>query len=136
MGLTIEAPGPAIDSGQSGASVCGHGTATSPGAAASIASVAAASLTAGQVYKLDVYAYIDGTVAAATDDDNMRLVINGVTIGATLCINANTADQNPVSMTIVTPAVDGVHNITLQTIVAGTAGAVYHGTLIATPLGP
>lgn len=135
MGLTIEPPGPAITSGAAGVSISNHGAITSATAGQAIATIAAASLTAGVQYLIDVYAYADGTLVAATDDDNMRVEFNGASLG-TIPFNADTADASPYKFTIpVSPAANGTNSLQIQAIAAATTGAVYHATVVATPLG-
>ena len=135
MGLTIEAPGPAIASGGAGASITAHGAATSPGAAGLVAQILFSKLTAGVQYAIDVYAYADGTLVAGTDDDNMQVFFNGSQI-AVIPYNADTTNASPYKFTIpVSAPANGTNSLNVESIVAATTGAVYHATIVATPLG-
>ena len=136
MGLTIEAPGPAIDSGGAGASLSAHGATTGPAATTAIAQISAALQVAGQSYLIDVYLYIDGTAAAATDDDNMRLFFNG-SGQVTIPVNGTAGGiLAPYKFSWTSPPSTAAQPIQIQSIVAGTSTATYHVTIVATPVGP
>lgn len=113
--------------------VSAHGSVAAPGAGANIANIPVATLVgagfvAGDIIKATAYVYTDGTVAAATDDDNIRLVHNG--LGTVETIAFNSSPSAPAQEQSVTLAPwNGINAIGLQAIAAATAGSVYHGTL-------
>lgn len=116
-----------------GTSVSAHGSVTSPTANQAIAAIPASDLVAGVQYSVTAYVYVDGTTAAATDDDNMQVNVNATSI-AKIPYNADTSDASPYAFTIpVSPAVNGTNQLTVSAIAAGTTGSVYHATIVATP---
>lgn len=134
MGLSIETPGPPALSGDSGASITAHGAVTGPASGATICSVPSTSTIAGVSYQVDVYAYIDGTAAQATDDDNMTVSVVG---GTTFTIPVNGTAGGilpPYKFTYFTPPVSGTAAINVKAVAAATSTAVYHATIVATPV--
>jgi hypothetical protein len=107
-----------------------YGKATSPGAAATIAFYPLNLCQVGATYNVTVSLYVDGTVAAATDDDNWRVFINSIYYG-TLMAPSN---GSVVTYNFVVNA-DGSNNniFTIGSLNAATAGAVYHAQITVTP---
>jgi hypothetical protein len=105
-----------------------QGQVTSPGAGANISGfIGPASLPAG-TYQVVVAVYIDGTPAPATDDDNMKLNISGG-LQTHLSVPSN---GQVVTYTFYT-TLNGAQTIDVITNNAGTAGSVYHASLLVTP---
>jgi hypothetical protein len=133
--MTVEATGPlwavGVSSGTSQNTVESQGTVTAPAANASITpGIAAASLPAG-TYVISGSAYIDGTPVQGTDNDNIKLTVGGNTLGGNLAV--------PISGSVVTfgpytVTVNGAQAVRLNANVAGSAGAIYHGLIYATPV--
>jgi hypothetical protein len=121
-------PGP-LTSAFNAASLAASGAATSPGATTVIATLAAP--PAG-LYQVGARAYVSGTVAAA-DGDNVELMAGAAVLGVVLVPPlANSTFDDPM---FVTWRSNGATALTLQTIGAGTAASVYHGSIIATQIG-
>jgi hypothetical protein len=131
--MAVEATGPlwavGLQASPSQNSNSAHGAITSPTAGQAIATITGANLPAGQ-YTVSGTVYVDGTVAAA-DDDNMKLTVGGVTI-MVIAYNGEATDQG-VTIPPVTVTVNGAQSIALSAVAVGTTGAVYHGTIVATP---
>lgn len=104
-----------------------HGTATAPAAAAVFASLTG--LAAG-VYEVTVYARYSGTPGAA-DVDNIA-IYNGPTQVAVIPIDGAVGGPGPFVLPRLTLAASTAFNAVA--IGAGTAGAVYHATIVATLL--
>jgi hypothetical protein len=134
MSIKIVPPGPASLSGDAGASVSGHGVVTGPGVGANIVTIAAGNLVLGTSYQLDVYYYLNGTTASPADDDNIRIVFNGATVMILPWDGAITTGGPPLHASIVSPPSNGVGAIQVQAIGAATGTAIYHVTIVATPL--
>jgi hypothetical protein len=136
VGISIQAPGPAQESGVVGQSVTAHGSpSTGPAANAIITSIAAASLVAGQAYRVDVYYYLNGTTASPADDDNTRITYNGSNQAAIPWDGTPTSGGPPNLFTFTGGPADGTHAIIVSAIAAATATAIYHATIVATPIG-
>lgn len=136
MSIKITPPGPAADiSGAGAASLTQHGVATGPAGNATITSIAAGNLVTGQRYQVDAYVYFNGTTASPADDDNVKLVANGLS-RAIITIDGTPASiGRVVKVTAFTPPHDGVNAVAIQAIAAATGTAIYHATIIAIPLG-
>ena len=107
-----------------------QGKTTSPGAGATIAVITAANLAANTTYVVTGSIYVDGTLAPATDDDNMKMLAAG--ISSTLNVSADVEAPSQFGPFYVTfgPAPS---NISIQAIAAGTASSVYHAEIYANP---
>lgn len=112
-----------------GASLTKQGTATGPGALATIASIA--SVPAG-TYSIEwTVGYGSGAVAAA-EQNNMQLAgLPGGVLPAIIPAVANTTQPQQTVQDVVLTAPT---TITVQSIGAGTATAVYEGQLVITPI--
>lgn len=104
-----------------------HGTATAPAAAAVFASLTG--LAAG-VYDVTVYARYSGTPGAG-EVDNIA-IYNGPTQVAIIPIDGAVGGPGPFRLPRLTLAASTAFNAVA--IAAGTAGAVYHATIVATLL--
>ena len=121
MGVQITTPG---GRGYVSGSAASQASITSPGAGGNASgTIAAANLPAG-LYEVTVVAYIDGTVAAATDDDNLKI---NQSAGAQTHLAVPSNGQ--VSTTRMILAFTGSQTISVQVIAAGTAGSVYHASI-------
>ena len=116
----------ALGQAPTGTSFPAFGTATAPGPGATIAQTAVP--PAGQ-YSVTVIANIAGTPAQGTDSNNLALRVNGATF-ATLADDIAAGQQTfgPYSV-----LASGTNVISVQSVAAGTAGAVYSVNIIATP---
>ena len=87
-------------------------------------------LVFGATYNVNVQCYLDGTLVAGTDDDNIKVFINQMT--GTICV--------PISGAVVsynfTAVCDNTNPnlITIAVNVTGTVGAVYHVCILLTPV--
>ena len=105
-----------------------HNLVTSPGAFANLATFTLAPFTA---YEIVWTASFSGTAAVdAVDGDNIRLAVGG-TASAAFSIPAVPAVANSGRIVVLTDA-GGV--VTLQSIVIGTVGTIYHAAMVAHPL--
>jgi hypothetical protein len=87
---------------------------------------------AGQ-YSVTVVTYLDGTIVAADDEDNFRLSVSSGGSAINL-LQPAVADQVMNSGPFII-TVNGSQNIAVQTGATAPSGtAVYHATLIATPI--
>ena len=120
-----------VPAGTGGTTVTAQGDVTSPGASATIAAIAAGSLTPGQLYIVTVTVNLAGTVTQGTDNNNIKITANG-TSQANLG-NDITAGPQPFGPFQIIPQGTG---ITVATINAGTAGSIYSATVSATPYDP
>lgn len=109
------------------ASLQANGSVASPvGALATIASIPAASLPAG-LYHVVVTVNIAGTTGAI-DNNNTQLIGGAVSpIRLSNDIQISTFDLGNIQM-------NGSNALTLQSVAAGTVGAIYQGTIVATPI--
>jgi hypothetical protein len=132
----VSVPGPGSGGlAPSGASLTAYGDITTPGAGASIATVTSTRLVAGTIYQVTVTYYYNGTPASPNDDDNMKVFVNGG--GAiVLPINASVpaAAAEPVTTTFLTPPVNGTNAMAVEATNLATTGAIYHATIVATPM--
>jgi hypothetical protein len=103
----------------------GEGSVTSPAAGATIASVPAASLPAGE-YIIGVNLNLAGTVAQAVDANNLEIVF-----GATTEILDNTIAAGPQPFGPYTMQTAGGNVLSVKAIGAATAGAIYSATVTA-----
>jgi hypothetical protein len=111
-----------------GLSAAGYGEVTSPGAAAQIA--ATGNVNPGE-YLAQWQVEVSGTLTAGTDNDNMRLMVNGGVVStAVYPAVAGSYPQDPVGLLI--PALT---NAQVKTNAAATTGAVYSANLTLTPQG-
>lgn len=123
---TLIVTGPTVD--DQGNSLSADGSVTSPAAFANLASISP--IPAG-TYEVTVDFELSGTVAA-TDNNNIRIVSPGGTPSPILLDNNITTGEQTFG-----PFVMQTNGgaISLQTSTnAGTAGSVYSGTIIATPV--
>jgi hypothetical protein len=107
-------------------SVSNEGEVTTPAANASIALIPTILLPAG-TYLVTISLYVDGTPAAATDDDNMKLTLTGATFA-----NLENTSTGSVTNASYTVTVNGAQNIGVQAKNLATTGAVYHALITAT----
>ena len=98
---------------------------TAPGAASQIAATAGLTGT----YQVTVSLYIDGT-SSGSDDDNMGVRYNSSTYQLAITPSAGAA---VVQYTFVATLASST--IAVRAINAGGAAAVYHASIIATPMG-
>lgn len=125
MGISIEPPGPGVVPVPA-ASLSNYGKVTGPAASAVIATIT--SPPAG-VYTVTLYNELSGTVAAA-DQDNIKLLVDGVTI-TTLPLSAVIASgdvQPPLTITVKSSGT----SIVVEAVGAATGTAVYSSLIIAT----
>lgn len=108
-------------------SFTGEGSVSSPGASATICSLAA--LPAG-TYIVNAVVNMAGTLVQATDANNIKIYNGGVLVYAALDNNIGSAPQNFGPFTITVPAGG---SIILATVAAGTAASIYSGSLSAIP---
>jgi hypothetical protein len=107
-----------------------QGAVTSAAAGGNISgTIAAAALPAG-LYQVTATTYIDGTVAAATDDDNMKFNQSGGGIQTHISVPSNG------QVTTVTMLVNfnGAQTIQISANNLATVASVYHASLVATPV--
>lgn len=123
-------PGP-LGSTPAGPSLTAYGKVTTPAALANIAVISQPA--AGVQYVLDVYYYVNGTPASPADDDNMRILWNGNPL-ATLPVDGASGGIMPPKFSITTPAANGANSCIVAAIGLATTGAIYHATIVATPL--
>jgi hypothetical protein len=119
-----------------------NGAQTAPAAGATLASVTvaaaqAAGWQAGTWFYWQIVAYIDGTGVPATDDDNCKILINGSQLANKLSLNGNGAAAGGGYLSEFSG--DAQWNgtnapIQFETNAAGSAAAVYHGTVMATAI--
>lgn len=114
-----------------GASVMAHNQTTSPAPAAILANIPAASLPAG-TYTVYAHAYVDGTLVAAADDDNVELSYGSTIIGVLNMPADSVTEQSPMYGPVMI-TVNGAQAIKILAVGAGTTGSVYHTWLMATP---
>lgn len=128
MGIQIAPPGPGLSQAASGTA---YGIATAPAGTTAICTIAAGSLPAG-TYAVEAAGYLDGTIVPGTDDDNFRITIGGVAFRVILVpgVAGVIGKYGPFYVTFT-----GAQNITLSTVVAGSASATYHAQLTATQVG-
>jgi hypothetical protein len=105
------------------------GSVTSPAAAAVI--TATASLPAGD-YLVEWTVELEGTLGAAVDNDNFRLVANAATQAAS--VNPGVAGTYPQQSQTVRLTAAGTISITSG--ILATVGAVYRAQIVATPSAP
>lgn len=135
MGIDIQPPGPETLIGAGAASVNAHGVATGPAAAAALASIVVGSLQSGVRYQVTCIAFLNGTTASPADDDNIRVLFNGSTIMVVPVDGTAGNIGRVVQVSAVSAPSNGVNAIVAQAVGNATATAIYHVTLIATPLG-
>lgn len=119
---------------KAGPSITNNGKQTGPAGNITIASIAAASLVAGTMYEVTAEVYLNGTTATPADDDNFKINVNGALVVVIPVDGTAGNNGRVVSATVISPAVNGTNPITVSTLTAATATAVYHATVIATPL--
>lgn len=101
-----------------------NGSVTSPAGAGTI--VSTGTLPLG-LYRVQIKCYIDGTVAAATDDDNVKLTINSSGIsGKVLSVPSN-------GQIAYYDFYAEANNVTVATAAAGSVGSIYHANIVVTP---
>lgn len=101
-----------------------NGSVTSPAGAGTV--VSTGTITFG-LYRVQIKLFIDGTVAAATDDDNWKVTINSSGISAKVLgcpSNGQIAYYDFYAE---------ANNVTVATAAAGTVGAIYHANIVVTP---
>lgn len=106
-----------------------YGSVTSPGAVATILTVGNGSAPAG-LYQVTWTVELEGTVSA-TDIDNFRLHVNGVGNPFANSLNPGAVGvfpQMPVNEVI------GTTGVSIQTVNAGTVGAIYSAHMSLTPI--
>jgi hypothetical protein len=113
-------------------SVTGAGSATSPGAAATIAQIAA--LPAG-TWEIMVDTFILGTTVGALESDNLRFSVGGAPVATIIVpVNGATGGVNNSKFTFrlnqLAPA-----TIAVVTNAAGTVGSIYKSSIIANKIG-
>jgi hypothetical protein len=117
-----------------------NGPVTGPAAGATLASITVAAAQAagwqnGTWFTYVITAYIDGTTAVATDDDNVKLLINGAQLANKMSVNGNGNTAAPLSTYEGNAQWNGVNApIQFETNAAGTGTAIYHGTVTATAI--
>lgn len=104
------------------------GSVTSPGALATIASLG----LSGGTYQLNWQVEVDGTTAAG-DDNNFQLSFTGLSTFPSENGHVPGQPYPQESLTIEAPAAGG--SIVVQSILAGTVGAVYLAQVTAVPIG-
>jgi hypothetical protein len=108
---------------------------TAPGVTAPAAAATLATTTppAGQ-YQVQVNTYLDGTLVAGTDDDNFRFHLTG-TGGYTINM-IQPAVAGLITTSYFQVVLNGANAVTVQTIAAGSASAVYHAQVVITGIVP
>lgn len=119
----------AVPSATSGNSVGAKGSVTGPAGGTIIASISSANLVVGQTYQVDVYVYLDGTIVAGTDDDNMAFRFGGTTISPLVVPGGVDV---PVKSTYIVTVVSA-NTLNVIAVGAASASAVYHAQIVATP---
>ncbi|MGH2625296.1 MAG: hypothetical protein ACRDHY_01430 [Anaerolineales bacterium] len=122
---------PAKTNPQIAPSVIGSGVVTAPGAGATIASIAAASIPKGY-YDVEVALGYTGTLGAA-EQNNMRLSMNGVPLAAFMALPTVGVVH---IYTLRRRFTSGLADLAIQAIAAGTLGSLYYAHLIATRVSP
>src|ERR1022692_4954737 len=112
----------AIDTTRYGLSNPQYAKGTAPASGAYLIFNNGWSANAQAVFAVSVWAYIDGTPVAGTDDDNLRLF--GFTVGA-FVLPVPSSGALYQARFMLQCAVSS-NNVGLQAIAAGSAGAVYH----------
>jgi len=112
-----------------------YGSATSPGVNGTIADLSASNLSPG-LWQFQVITTEGGTLAAALDTNNMQLVFGtGANLQVvTLAASTSGAAASSGPFTFYFPPGASILDAQVQSIVAATAGAIYHAEIIATPL--
>jgi len=110
-----------------GTGLSSEGSVTSPGATATITSVA---LPAG-TYQVSAVVNLAGTVTQGTDNNNIKLNNGGLTLYANLDNTIAAGEQYFGPYEIEIPSSGG--SVLAQTIGAATTGAIYSVSLTATP---
>lgn len=103
---------------------------TAPGSGATLVTTTP---PAGQ-YQVQVNTYLDGTLVAGTDDDNFRFRITGAGGYSINMVQPAVAGFTTTSYFEV--VVNGANAVTVVTIAAGSASAVYHAQLVLTQIEP
>lgn len=112
-----------------GAPASGQGQATSPGSGATIASIAAASITPG-TYMINWTVGLAGT-PSATDTDNFRLRLGSTALATSSNPGAGGQWAQPPFGPIL---LNGASSVNIITVAAGTAGAVYDAGISLAPV--
>lgn len=105
-----------------------EGTVTSPGANANVVNVGAGAIPVG-TYQVQWVVELDGTVSA-TDVDNFKLIINGLTVLNS--VNDGAIGRYPQPNVTVTITGSGAQSV--KAVAAGTVGAQYSAQLVFTPV--
>lgn len=104
------------------------GSATTPGAGTAIATTG--TLPSG-LYEVVVTTSLEGTIAAATDENNFQLQVGATVLGGLSSEGVvGVPFENPM-IPVTVPAAGAA--ITVNAIGAGTSGAVYKAQITATP---
>lgn len=110
------------------------GVVTAPGISATIAQIAAGSLVQGQAYNAAIRYYFTGTPADPNDTDNLRLKYNNA-FPASQQLNIpaviNAVQEYDFEF-VCTNTLGGF--VVLCSPNAATAGAVYHASIVLTPI--
>lgn len=114
--------------------VQGGSTASAPGAGGTVVSVTPG--TAG-LWEVQGATWVTGTVAAATDSNNMALYQTATSRYSPipLTITSTTASTGPTVFGPVVLNLSGTDTVTVKAIGAATASSVYQATLIARRVG-
>lgn len=112
-----------------GTSVLRKGSATSPGAGATIMSIPAASIPPG-TYEVNWIVGLNGTPAAA-DADNFKITMTGVLAGTLSVNNGAVGEYTQDEFQITVPA-GNTSALTITASGAGTAGAIYSAQISLT----
>src|SRR5690348_13869702 len=99
-------------------------TANAPTAGTAVASLSAANLPGG-VYDVECSTCVTGTVAAATDTDNMQLKAGATAIGRCLCIITGTTASTEYVTLKFRVELDGSTALTVNAVNSATASSVY-----------
>jgi hypothetical protein len=112
------------------------GPVTGPAASATLANITVAAAQAagwqnGTWFYWTVDAFIDGTATPATDDDNVKILVNGALLSR-VSINGNGNAAAPMAVYEGNAQWNGVNlPIQVEANAAGTGTAIYHATVSA-----
>lgn len=123
--VTVTNSGPAV---QLATSVTDTNTVTTPAAGAAIATTA--SLPAG-TYDIDVTTFIGGTTVAATEINNMRLLVGGTAITRIINPVAGTAGATSNAKVSVRAVLATSGTAQVVAVALATTGAIYGANIVA-----
>lgn len=109
-------------------------TAAAPTAGTAVATLAASNLPAG-TYTVECSTAVTGTVAAATETDNMQLKAGATAIGRCLLIITGTTASTQYFSQTFTVVLDGSTALSINAVASATASSVYRAQIRATRTG-